>query len=76
MFNAVSEAISDSCGKSRRTTTRPLAPLTMRPLPEQIGVLAATVAQAGRLPMVEPENRAALRSLALAVVFAVDGLAG
>lgn len=45
-----------------------------QPMPDQLSILTETFSQAAKLPMTAPENRAALRSLALACVLSLDSM--
>lgn len=54
-----------------RRTSRPSPPLKMRAPLDRLAIINTTLAQAAKLPMT-PDNRAALRSLALATVFTLD----
>ena len=47
---------------------------TMRPAAEQLAILTETFSKAAKQPMSEADNRAALRSLALACVMTLDAM--
>jgi len=75
-IHSVSEFPALSTLKARRTAARcnRVSVSMMRPAADQLAILTTHFAEVAKLPMGKPDNRAALKSLALASVMVIDSM--